>query len=109
MRVACPPIVAPCFYGIDMAKVSDLYAPPFMRNGEPTADELEAMAKDLGADSLRYLPLDALARCIDVPEHKLCRACVTGDYPTADGQRRYELEMVGQPTPTRDACAAVET
>jgi amidophosphoribosyltransferase len=110
VRVACPPIVAPCFYGIDMAKVKDLYAPQFM-NGltEPTADQLEAMAKDLGADSLRYLPLDALARCIDIPPHKLCRACVTGEYPTDRGQRKYELEMAGTPTPVRDACAAVET
>jgi amidophosphoribosyltransferase len=109
VRVACPPIVAPCFYGIDMAKVKDLYAPHFMSGQvEPSPEHLEAMARDLGADSLRYLPLDALARCIDVPEHQLCRACVTGDYPTADGQRRYELEMAGQPAPVRDACATVD-
>lgn len=109
VRVACPPIVAPCFYGIDMAKVSELYAPPFMRAAEPTADELDAMAKDLGADSLRYLPLDALARCIGLPEEKLCRACVTGDYPTERGQRKYELEMVGTPLPARDACGVVDS
>jgi amidophosphoribosyltransferase len=110
VRVACPPIVAPCFYGIDMAKVKDLYAPQFM-NGlmEPTPEQLEAMAKDLGADSLRYLPLDALARCIDVPPHKLCRACVTGDYPTERGQRKYELEMVGTPSSDGNACGGVET
>ena len=65
VRVACPPIVAPCFYGIDMAKVSELYAPKFMKGTEPTADELDAMARDLGADSLRYLPLDAVARCFN--------------------------------------------
>lgn len=110
VRVACPPIVAPCFYGIDMAKVTALYAPQFMHGlMEPTPDQLDAMAKDLGADSLRYLPLDALARCIDIPPHKLCRACVTGDYPTDRGQRRYELEMVGTPAPAGDACGEVDT
>ena len=111
VRVACPPIVAPCFYGIDMAKVKDLYAPQFM-NGqmEPTPDQLDAMAKDLGADSLRYLPLDALARCIDVPAANLCRACVTADYPTAHGRRKYELELVtGESAAARGGCRTVNT
>jgi amidophosphoribosyltransferase len=94
VRVACPPIVAPCFYGIDMAKVKDLYAPKFVKGPEPTAGELSAMAADLGADSLRYLPLDAVARCIDVPDTHLCRACITGSYPTDSGRRKYELELV---------------
>ncbi len=30
VRVACPPIIAPCFYGIDMSTVSELFAPRFM-------------------------------------------------------------------------------
>jgi amidophosphoribosyltransferase len=94
VRVACPPIVAPCFYGIDMSTVAQLYAPKFMAGVMPTAEELAAMADDLGADSLRYLPLDALARCVGVPETHLCRACVTGVYPTETGQKRYALELV---------------
>src|SRR6185295_5674900 len=32
VRVACQPIIAPCFYGIDMSTVSELFAPPFMRD-----------------------------------------------------------------------------
>ncbi len=94
VRVACPPIVAPCFYGIDMAEVAELYAPQFMAGSEPTPEELDAMARDLGADSLRYLPLDALARCIDLPDTHLCRGCVTSEYPTDHGKRKYELELV---------------
>jgi amidophosphoribosyltransferase len=105
VRVACPPIVAPCFYGIDMATVSQLYAPKFMKGKEPTPEELAVMAADLGADSLRYLPLDALARCIDIPEANLCRACVTGDYPTESGRKRYELELTtGDPPQTSSGC-----
>jgi amidophosphoribosyltransferase len=110
VRVACPPIVAPCFYGIDMAKVRDLYAPKFIRGAEPTTDELTAMAADLGADSLRYLPLEALTRCIDVPETHLCRACVTGVYPTEGGRRKYELELVtGEPVSEGGGCRTVKT
>jgi len=96
VRVACPPIVAPCFYGIDMATVGQLYAPKFIAGAEPTRDELHAMALDLKADSLVYLPLDAVAKCIDIPAERLCRACITGVYPTESGTRRYELEMAGK-------------
>jgi amidophosphoribosyltransferase len=52
VRVACPPIVAPCFYGIDMSTVDELFAPRFLR-GRPLNDEVQAeMAASLGADSL---------------------------------------------------------
>jgi amidophosphoribosyltransferase len=51
------------------------------------------MAADLGADSLFYLPLDAIARCIGLPESQLCRACLTGDYPTETGERLYQLAL----------------
>ena len=102
VRVACPPIVAPCFYGIDMSTVGELFAPKYMAGMIPTVDEQFNMAAELGADSLLYLPLDALARCIGLPEDKLCRACVTGDYPTESGQKRYQLELARVAPPKRD-------
>src|SRR5690606_35705303 len=73
VRVACPPIVAPCVYGIDMSTMEELFAPRFMEGLEPTVDEQLQMAEQLGADSLFYLPLDAVARCINIPESQLCR------------------------------------
>ena len=33
VRIACPPIVAPCFYGIDMSTITELFAPRFLENG----------------------------------------------------------------------------
>ncbi len=96
VRVACPPIIAPCFYGIDMSTVKELFAPKFMKGPIPTDAEQDAMAETLEADSLRYLPLDALARCIDIPASDLCRACVTGRYPTDAGQKLYESDRKGQ-------------
>ena len=96
VRVACPPIVAPCFYGIDMATVDQLYAPKFIAGAEPTREELAAMAEDLKADSLVYLPLESVAKCIGLPAVRLCRACITGDYPTESGTRRYELELAAK-------------
>ncbi|MFO0843678.1 MAG: amidophosphoribosyltransferase [Gemmataceae bacterium] len=93
VRVACPPIVAPCFYGIDMSTVRELFAPRFMDGMEVTSAEQEAMAKELGADSLAYLPLPAISRCIGLPDDHLCRGCLTGSYPTATGERLYQLSL----------------
>ncbi len=96
VRVACPPIMAPCFYGIDMSSIKELFAPKFMQGMIPTVEEQDEMARTLEADSLRYLPLDAVARCIGFPEQQLCRACITGEYPTEAGQKLYELDRLGK-------------
>jgi amidophosphoribosyltransferase len=93
VRVACPPIISPCFYGIDMSTVGELFAPRFVNDG-PLTPEIEArMAAQLGADSLRYLPVDAVARAIGIDADHLCRACITGAYPTPCGQRLAQLAM----------------
>jgi amidophosphoribosyltransferase len=93
VRVACPPIVAPCFYGIDMSTVRELFAPRFLKGPRPTEAEQAAMAADLGADSLAYLPLEAVARCIGLEADHLCRGCLTGSYPTPTGERLYQLSL----------------
>lgn len=94
VRVACPPIIAPCFYGIDMSTVEELFATQFLKQGQQLTSEIEdQMAKKLGADSLRYLPLDAIARCVDMPRESLCQACIDGVYPTAAGQRLYQVAL----------------
>src|SRR5947209_2950039 len=93
VRVACPPIVAPCFYGIDMSTIRELFAPRFMHGPRPTVEEQQAMADELGAESLFYLPLEAVARSIGLPDRQLCRACLTGEYPTPTGERLYQLAL----------------
>ncbi len=93
VRIACPPIVAPCFYGIDMSTVKELFAPKFMKGQRVTDEEQRAMAKELAADSLVYLPLEAVARCIGLGDDHLCRACITGDYPTPAGTQLYQVAL----------------
>ncbi len=93
VRVACPPIVAPCFYGIDMSTVRELFAPRFMKGSRPTETEEAAMAAELDADSLAYLPIEAVARCIGLDTNQLCRGCLTGKYPTPTGERLYQLSL----------------
>ncbi len=93
VRVACPPIVAPCFYGIDMSTINELFAPKFL-HGERMTPAVEAeMAATLGADSLRYLPVESIARAINFDSDQLCQACITGRYPSAAGQQLYQLAL----------------
>ena len=94
VRVACPPIIAPCFYGIDMSSIDQLIAPKYFPNrGALTDESQQRLADDLGADSLRYLPVEAIARAIGKPANHLCQACVTGDYPTPCGQHLYQIAL----------------
>lgn len=93
VRVACPPIVAPCYYGIDMSTIKQLFAPNFYPPGQPLTDEIQdEMARVLGCDSLRFLPIESLAKAIRIDQSGLCQACVTGDYPTPTGQRLYQID-----------------
>jgi len=69
LRIASPPILHPCYMGVDMGTEEDLVA---VRR-EPT--EIAAM---VGADSLAYLSLGGLSRAIGV--EGLCRACFDGNY-----------------------------
>jgi amidophosphoribosyltransferase len=93
VRVACPPITSPCFYGIDMSTISELFAPRFMDQRRPMHEVFAEMARELGADSLRYLPVDSIARSVGRPVGDLCQACITGRYPTACGQQLYQIAL----------------
>ena len=93
VRVACPPIVAPCFYGIDMSTIDELFAPKFMDDGCLTDEVQEEMASVLGADSLRYLPVSAISKSIGFNSNELCQACITGQYPTTAGQNLYQIAL----------------
>jgi amidophosphoribosyltransferase len=73
LRISSPPIVSPCFYGIDMADQHELIAA-----GRP----VEEVRRRLGAESLAYLSLEGLQAAIRQPAERFCRACLTGEYPT---------------------------
>ncbi|MFC6953172.1 amidophosphoribosyltransferase [Halorubellus litoreus] len=72
MRIGAPPIVAPCYMGIDMATRDELIAA-----GQSTEDIREAIE----ADSLSYLSIDAVCDALDASRADLCLGCVTGEYP----------------------------
>ena len=106
VRIACPPIMAPCFYGIDMSTIGELFGPKYLRSPIPHGplpdSDMQAMAEFMGADSLRYLPVQSVPDAIELPFEHLCMACVTTDYPTPAGQKLYEQSVAvhreGRPT-----------
>lgn len=98
LRIASPPVIAPCFYGIDMRTPGELIARQHfdkreLRSSELPPHTLADIARQLGVDTLRYLPLDSVERGISHSREELCMACFTGTYPTADGQRLYQLSF----------------
>ena len=82
-----------------MSTVSELFAPHFL-HGRPLTDEIQAeMAATLGADSLRYLPVESIARAIGFDSDQLCQACITGEYPSKIGQQLYQIALDNAGTP----------
>ncbi len=74
LRISSPPVIAPCFYGIDMATRDQLIA---------SRKSVEEIRQHLDADSLAYLSLEGLEAATGAGAERYCRACLTGEYPTA--------------------------
>jgi len=73
MRVSCPPLISPCFYGIDFPTKKELIA------ANHSIDEIR---KFIGVDSLNYLSLEGMLGAMMLPKDNFCAACFTGNYPT---------------------------
>ena len=92
LRVSCPPIKAPCYYGIDMSTISELLLPGYEKpiDSDGTKQEVQdKIAKDIGADSLIYNTIPGLVRAMNMPKKDLCMACLNADYPTPGGKKKY--------------------
>jgi amidophosphoribosyltransferase len=71
LRIAAPPTISPCFYGIDTPRKEDLIA------SRMSVTEIE---KFLQVQSLRYLSMEEINRGLGI-QKRMCDACFTGDYP----------------------------
>ncbi len=87
-----PPIISPCFYGIDFQHAEELIA------ASRTIEEVE---KEIGADRLVYMDVEGLEKALGTKE--LCTACVTNNYPTsvehtkelAELRKSHQAQMKG--------------
>jgi len=91
LRISCPPIRNPCYFGIDFATREQLIA------HERTVEDIRAF---LGVDSLHFLSLEGLLATMKRPGDWYCTACWSGDYPidvehpvTEDVLERRQMRM----------------
>jgi amidophosphoribosyltransferase len=74
MRIACPPTISPCFYGVDTPSKSELIA---------ATHSIEEIREFIQADSLAYLSLEGLLKSVAPESGSYCTSCYTGNYPVA--------------------------
>ena len=84
MRVASPPIVSPCFYGIDFGDDEQLAA------AHRSVEEIREL---IGATSLHYLSVEGMQEATRLPEDAVCRACFTRQYPTRVPEKVEKLRF----------------
>lgn len=72
MRVSCPPLKYPCFYGIDFPTRKELIA---------AKHTIEWIRDFIGVDNLAYLSLEGMLKSMPLPKENFCTACFTGNYP----------------------------
>lgn len=72
VRISSPPIISPCFYGMDFPTSGELLA---------SNRSVEQMRKYLKVDSLSFLSLEGMLQACSGPNHGFCDACFTGNYP----------------------------
>jgi len=85
LRVSCPPIRHPCFYGIDFPTSQELIA------HNRTVDQIKQF---LEVDSLAYLSLDGMLSCMKMERNHYCTACWSGNYkiPIDQPQSKFSFE-----------------
>jgi amidophosphoribosyltransferase len=90
LRISCPPIRHPCYFGVDFASRDQLIA------HEKSIEEIRAF---LGVDSLHYLSMEGMLSCVTRPARHYCTACYSGDYrldpdhPVSDEMATTQLRM----------------
>ncbi|MDI6759138.1 MAG: amidophosphoribosyltransferase [Candidatus Omnitrophota bacterium] len=85
MGISCPPLVSPCFYGIDFPTKKELIA---------ARHSVDWIRDFIGADSLKYLSKEGMLNAMPLPKDKFCCACFDGQYPLEPPKKisKYILE-----------------
>jgi amidophosphoribosyltransferase len=95
LRITSPPILYPCFYGIDMADQDEFIA---------FGKSVEEVSRELEATSVHYLSLEGLMKATGVGDEEsgFCAACFTGKYPCEVPEKlrssKFRLEHAGDAT-----------
>ncbi|KAF2301950.1 hypothetical protein GH714_030659 [Hevea brasiliensis] len=84
MRIASPPIIASCYYGVDTPSSEELIS------NRMTVEEIREF---IGCDSLAFLPLDRLKNLLGDDSPNYCYACFSGRYPVQP--KEVKVKRVG--------------
>jgi amidophosphoribosyltransferase len=87
VRIACPPLMYPCDFGISTRTYEELLARGYLPEGNiTTVDELKALedwvSEKIGADSVKYNSLEAFVEALKISREHLCLHCWDGKRPT---------------------------
>ena len=88
VRISSPPIIGPCFYGIDLGDEGQLIA---------ASRSVDEVRQYIGATSLAHLSLEGLTDATQRPGSSLCRACLTLQYPTRIPEGRQLAKLRFEP------------
>ncbi|KAA0002312.1 MAG: amidophosphoribosyltransferase [Thermoplasmata archaeon] len=83
VRIGSPPIIAPCYFGIDMTTREQLMA------SQRSVDEI---CKNIHADSLGYTPIEGIVEALGIERENLCLGCVTGEYPILLPREKHRFQ-----------------
>lgn len=88
VRIGSPPLIAPCYLGIDMTDRDQ-----FIADGK----EVEDICKEINADSLAYISIEGLVEALNMEKEDLCLGCVSGEYPVniPGERRRFQKTLEG--------------
>ncbi len=86
IRISAPPILHPCFYGIDTPTKEELIAHKY---------NLEETRQYLAADSLAYLSIEKMLNVLENGKKKFCSACFDGNYPVPIIDKKLETNQMG--------------
>jgi amidophosphoribosyltransferase len=94
VRSSSPPVMWPCYYGIDFATRVELIASDL---------PVDQICASIEADSLGYISLDGMIKATNQDPAGLCAACFTGRYPEPVGDDlalggKFLLEQIGRRT-----------
>ena len=92
VRITAPPLIAPCYYGIDIPTRRELIA---------ASKSVEEICEFVGADSLGYMSLESVLKSVE-DKKQYCSACFTDYYPTDvvyDDKQRKLFDDTDDPPP----------
>ena len=83
VRISSPPVISPCYYGIDISRSGELIA---------SSKSVDEICNFIGADSLAYLSVEGMLGTVS-ESNSFCTACFTGRYPTPVPQNYDKMQL----------------